>query len=388
MSSLFGLRLITIRSVISIYFVLSLLYNFNTVSGQGIPVGQWRDHLPYNDCIAVAEAGNNIFAATPYCLFYFNRTDNSINKLNKVNGLSDFGVSTIKYCSKYKYLIVAYTDANIDLIYNNGNIINFSDIENSQKLGNLTINKITIKGDYAYLACGFGIVVFNTLKREIEDTYYIAQNGDAVNVFDITFDTLNIYAATAQGIYKAALNSVNLADYNSWSRDNTLPYPNKAYNHIVYYNNILYANQVNSGYNKDSMYINQGNGWIKYKYEQNITVHSMEICNNNLLITGNDFIDAFDTLFTPKIHVYTYNPITPQPLDAIFSADNTMWIGDRVNGLISSKDENSFSFIIPSGPATNNVFNMASGGGSIWVVTGGVDGSYNNLYSNYGVYLF
>ena len=98
-----------------------------------IAVGQWRDHLPYKSGISVAEAGSRIYCATPYSLFYFEKSDNSIEKLSKVNGLSETGISKISYSENLKTLVIAYTNTRIDLIKNN-QIVNISDIYRKQIL--------------------------------------------------------------------------------------------------------------------------------------------------------------------------------------------------------------------------------------------------------------
>ena len=93
--------------LVLIYFGIIVLFNiFLLLSlfsfSQGIPIGQWRNHLPKNNVIAVAEAENRIYAATPYSIFYYDKSDNSIEQLTKVNGLSDVGITAIHYNKIYK----------------------------------------------------------------------------------------------------------------------------------------------------------------------------------------------------------------------------------------------------------------------------------------------
>jgi hypothetical protein len=65
-------------------------------------IGQWRDHqLPYNNCIAVKEVGSRIYCATQYSVFYYDKADNSVQRINKVNGLSDIGISSMNYSPEY-----------------------------------------------------------------------------------------------------------------------------------------------------------------------------------------------------------------------------------------------------------------------------------------------
>ena len=131
----------------------------------GVSIGQWRTHLPYQKVIAVEPVENKIYAATEFELFYYDTQDNSINILNKINGLSDIGISTMRYNASQRKLFVAYTNANVDLIDADGRVTNMSDIKDKNIVGNKNINNVYFDGDLAYVACGFGIVVFD-LKKE------------------------------------------------------------------------------------------------------------------------------------------------------------------------------------------------------------------------------
>lgn len=88
----------------------------------------WRDHLPFTDAFQVVDADTRIYCATPGGLFYFNKSDNSINKFTRIQGLSDNGISAIAYSGNLKELLVAYSNGNIDIIENN-RITNISDIK-------------------------------------------------------------------------------------------------------------------------------------------------------------------------------------------------------------------------------------------------------------------
>ena len=76
---------------------------------------QWTTHAPGMKVINVEKVNEKIFAATPYEVFYYNTHDNSINKLTKVNALSDFGVSVMRYNKNVGLVFVGFTNAIIDL---------------------------------------------------------------------------------------------------------------------------------------------------------------------------------------------------------------------------------------------------------------------------------
>ena len=153
---------------------------------QGIAIGEWRDHLPYNNCVSITEGDGIIYCATKYSVFSFDKSDNSLKRMSKVNYLSDIGVTRVAYHKTLKVLVVTYSNGNIDLVENT-TVTNISDIKRKTIPGIKSINNILFVGNIAYLSCGFGIVVLDIAKKEIKDTYYIGTNGAHIEVLDIYF---------------------------------------------------------------------------------------------------------------------------------------------------------------------------------------------------------
>ena len=105
---------------IRICFCLLLFCNCFFANAQLTPIGSWRDHLPYHNSTFLAEMENKIYCVTESGLFYFDKSDNTINRMSKVNGLSDVEVVKVAYNAESKTLVIAYKNANIDLL-NDGN---------------------------------------------------------------------------------------------------------------------------------------------------------------------------------------------------------------------------------------------------------------------------
>ena len=227
--------------------ILLFLFSFTVsqqLSAQEIAIGDWRTHLPYDQIIDVAVTGELVFAASPYSMFTYNTGDNSMVRFDKVKGLSDVGISKIGYNPPIKSLLVAYTNTNLDIVHEDGSIINISDIKNKDILGKKTINNILFKGSLAYLSCGFGIVVLDMEKEEIADTWYIGPNGDAIDVLDMTFNDTSFFAATESGIYYADVDAPHLADFNQWNKDQTIIHPDLPYSLIESFGGSIYCNYL------------------------------------------------------------------------------------------------------------------------------------------------
>jgi len=375
-----------IRSYL-IILVGTLLFNF--AYAQDIGIGEWRDHLPYYKCISVTEVENKIYAATPYSLFYFDQADNMIQRLSKVNGLSDIGVSVINYNTEYETLLIAYTNTNIDLLKDN-EIINISDIKRKPILGNKSINNIIFRDKFAYLACGFGIVVLDTEKEEIFDTYYIGPGGSQINVYDLTFDENDsIFAATEHGIYKASLNSPNLADFSSWTKDSKLLYPDLPYNFIEYFAGKIFANYTSEDFGADTVFIYDYNTWQKFGPASNSNKRSIKSMYGHLLFVNFSSVDVFDETFTRIMQVYSPSGTNILPQDAIEDDEGNVWIADKLAGLIKTYDEGwSGDVVRPNGPRTADVFDISLTGKDLWVAPGGRNQDWGNIWKAAELYSF
>jgi hypothetical protein len=373
-------------------FILSFLLTINLkLSAQGIAIGQWRDHLPYSKGIALAEAGSKIYCATPSSVFYFDKSDNSISRLTKVNGLSDNGITFIAYSPAYKTLVITYENTNIDLLQN-GSIINISDIKRKPILGNKTINKVVIYDRYAYLCCGFGIVVLDLMKNEIKDSYYLGPEGDAINVFDITRDQTYFWVASEKGIFKAAMDNPNLANYANWTQDTTIVLPDRKFNTIQYFRGKIYANFSTPTYNTDTLFQYDGNHWDYYSKFKTPTCNNITAFGNTLMITYSDFIDVLDSNMLIDNHIWAYfmgdTSYYPQPKYTIIDKDNDVWIADARRGLLKCYLTFAFSQIKPNGPNTENVFAMDASNTKVCAVPGGRNSIWGNEWYTGALYSF
>ncbi len=376
-----------IRTGIILTLLLALFLPF-TLQSQ-IAIGQWREHLPYSKTIGVTDAGNLVFCATPYSLFYFEKSENSIQRLTKVNGLSDIGVSTIAYNEAYKTLVIAYTNANIDLVKGN-TIVNISDIKRKPILGNKNINSIMFIDQFAYLACGFGIVVLDIEKEEFpESIYYISGESSRINVMDVTYGMDSLFAATEAGIYKADASSSNLADYTSWSVDDRL-YPNAFFNQIEFFNGDMIVNNENEGYARDTTYLYDfsTHQWTYFPGANNFTKHSIRTAYDQLLITSEGSVSVFNTSLEMTESIYLPGGKYLNARDATIDSEDFTWIADYGSGLIKTRDGFNADFFVPNGPYSASVFDMSLEVESLWVAAGGRGSSWGKLYNPNGLCSF
>ena len=176
-------------------------------------VGTWKNYLSYSDVQWVEEGSNKLYVLASNSLYTYNKNDQSIKTYDKVNGLSDTDIRFIAWNKTARRLVIIYSNNNIDLLDDRGNVTNVPDYYLKTTMADKTINGIDMSGVYCYLSTGFGLVKLNVAKAEISDSYNLS--------FPVNYSYIEggyIYAASqSNGLYRAPL-TANLLDKNNWTQ--------------------------------------------------------------------------------------------------------------------------------------------------------------------------
>jgi len=372
-----------------LFLITCLSYSSFSVMSQGVGIGQWRDHLPYDYATNVAEFKGYVFASTPYSLFYYDKEYSSVHRLSKVNGLSDLGVSDISTNDEMQMLVVAYTNTNVDLLRSDMTVYNIPDIKRKEILGNKVINSIMNYGNCAYLSCGFGIVVVNLERKEIKDTYYIGPEGSYINVLAMAHNDTAFFAATESGIYYADIDDPNLAYFGNWHKMPGVPFPNGHYNLVYVFNNHLIINHHEEDATEDGLYVYRDGGWEDLDPLPTELTYSLRSTDDELVVSYKGFVKAYDANFTETLKIYTYGSSNVAPVDGLLGKDGNYWIADRSKGLAKVWGGGyDNEFIKPSGAPTADIFDMDIRGGDLWLVPGGITGTWDNTWRTARIFSF
>jgi len=334
-----------------------------------IAIGEWRDHFSFREINFITESDDEIIAANENGLFFINKDDKTKDKLTKANGLSDVGVSTINYYNNKKMLLVGYDNGNIDIIIDN-KIRNIPDIKNKNISASKEISKVLFIDDFAYLACGFGIVKLEINNFEIIETYYIGDESTLIQVFDIILYNNNFYAATEKGIYKAEINNPNLIDFNNWQQIEEIPNHNGKFISIADFNGTLVTCFQKVTNNKKNIYIYENNLWQLFKENQNSTT-TLFTNSDKLILTTENKISIFNENLLNVRNIEDFGNREMNVNITFIDSQNTLWVGDKYSGLIKENEDYTYNANYINGPRNIEAYKIKSKKGKTIATMGG-----------------
>lgn len=380
-----------IQKIVSSTFLV--FFSFVAVA-QDIAIGEWKAHLPFRKGVSVTQSETEVFLAFESQIAVMDKSELSIDKLNKVNGLSDVSIQAIKYNADRKILVVAYENGNLDLIKESG-IININHIKETLTYTDKAINHISFEGDYAYLACNFGIVQVNMARNEIKGTFPFS-NPEKVNA-TVALGS-KIYAFTDEGVFEGDT-TANLLDFSTWRQHNETNglWQDSRSMSATLFQGVVYADIgdtlmrfINEKWETFEVYEWAGSDFdtLSQFHNPNYNLKYIEPnYNGNAIViswegkTGPSRLTALDANGTYFIN---YNPNYFASINqAIIDQNNRWWITDEFRG--SSYYSNSYVAITPNAPYNKGVQALAVKDSKVWVAGGTIEnwtgiGDYSGSY--------
>ncbi|MBO3698955.1 T9SS type A sorting domain-containing protein [Roseivirga sp. E12] len=312
-----------------------------SIAQSSIPILSWRTHFSYSDVRTVTSGDNKVFASTNNAIFFYDLEDNSLNLINKNNGLSGVGIGTILFDADTDQLIVAYQNGNIDF-WSNGNVKTIGTIRESNISSSKRILHIEKVGGQIYFSGDVGIVVYDIARDEITEAYQnLGINGDELIVYKTAFTNDSIYAATESGILSASLaTNINRQDFNNWRRTLTgIPFQ-----HITHLNGQIYATS-----DSDLFMYDAGQWNFSQNFNRPITDLGLSNTTELFLLTENELWQGNNNALSKQLDAES-----GQVFNEFERFNNQFWLGSSDQGLLQfnslSTPPNSLK---PAGPATD-----------------------------------
>jgi hypothetical protein len=345
----------------------------------------WQGYFSYNEIKDVSVSAAGIFAASENALFSINSISNQIKTTNTVDGLSGQTISSLYYSSKFNKSLVGYENGLIIVINEaDGNMLNVIDVVSKQLPSNVKkINHFMEYEGIVYVSCDFGIVQFNLSTMLFGDTYFIGDNGAEISIRQTAVYNGFIYAATNNGIRRAAVSSQNLNDFNQWEQ--------------------IAAGTWSSieTFDMELVAINTSGNIHRYNTNTNLFTSFLALGQSTFDMRANDTY----LIITSSSTVYVYNkqmqlvrqinsnqiPESNPAFSCAATVGDVLYIGTKEDGLFKTTvvAVSDFENTTPSGPSRNNIFALQATFSKVWAVYGDYSVEYNPYpLDNYGISKF
>jgi len=359
------------RSYLLNFFLFSFFsfFSFNVISQP--PIGKWAYYLSFDKISEIETSKSFVFGLGERAVLVYDKKNNSISSLSKLNGLSDINPTTIKFIPEFNILFVGYKNGNIDLIKDNNEIINIPYIKDAEILSDKTIYDAFYFNNQLYISCGFGIIVFNLMNFNIVNTLFIGEFGQSLSVYSLSINFKNeeIIAATDKGLYRSYM-YLNLANYNNWTKININPHSNVPVNKVVHFGHKTFYLCNNELYFID----NYTNNIFDTSFKK---VKTIKVEDNFLIVVLERKVIILDSLLNVnRMHAKEWFTLT----DAIIDKDKNIWVSDFYNCICKIDINDIVNCIKINGPSSNTFFSADITKDKLWLVKGGISPLWHNLW--------
>lgn len=314
--------------------------------------GDWKIYSAYHNATKTVMFESLVYVLSDGGLYSYDPDDTQVETYTKENPLSDNGIQDIVAVTPTHCLVIIYTTGNIDLMNSDGDVYNMPDLKESA-LTDKTINSVYVSGSDVYISTNSGIVVLDTRRRVVSNTYNFGHT-----VTSIIIDNGTIIAATPEGFYTGRIGD-NLLDSNNWTCKSTSKFQ-KIFNVEGTYFIIPTWLQIRYISNKETLDVG---------YVDNAHFTSFSIIDGLLFCFGDDEIVTVDK--DRNIHRYK-NP----GIVYACKSGSTYWAACGTEGLKGYKFDTSDGFtptvssIIPNSPIRNYFYSMRIYDGRLLAVGG------------------
>ncbi len=185
-----------------------------------IAPGEWKTVRSYSGISHIIPSKHKVYVVAKGGLYYYDKDTKDVSPLSTLEGLSPSPISMVEYVRATNTLFIIHSDMTIDLVVD-GVTINDESIKESDISGK-NVNDLKVEGDLVYISLNAGIIVYNTRKREVLDTYIIGNGGEYEAVYQTAILNGDIYALMADVSsclgkkLKICKKGDNANDYKSW----------------------------------------------------------------------------------------------------------------------------------------------------------------------------
>lgn len=390
------------------------------------PTGSWADYLPYDQTEELTYCESNSTGTafwavrTRQALFLFHEEDNSLQRLTTVEGMSGSNPTALAWDTEGEILIVGYASGKLDLFSNTGAwLYTFNDIAQSNLIGDKSILQVLWGGaenpDMIYAASGFGVVALNIRTLDVRDTWYLEGQQNLRRCAGISVrqsggsgpDSYVVW--TDAGIFEAPVDHPFLSSPEAWTRWSDIPLETAAYDNVIFApeGDVIVHLKTGDASMPDELWLLDDGLWSTFPgWESSVVLDlaSTQINEGNagwrVAIADFQSIRLFDSNYEQVQLDYSADGIPLRVRDMVFKnkitgsgetmteAFQDVFIANNGQGLLKmdiTGDEQDAHWVI-DGPPVSLVRDIDAWNDRIWIASGGIDGTWTNMYHKHGLY--
>lgn len=342
-------------------------------------IGQWEAHVPMSTFTWIGETSSHLYAANQYGVLSYDREDETTITLTKVNALSHTGISTFSCKADKDVCIIGYENGNMDIISNGNLITNQPAIQNSQTIGDKSINDIRFTDTTAWLATGIGIIVMDIKTFNILEYTPIVFNNENQRIHQIELFENQIVLRSDQHILKTSSTTLFKS---SFFEELSFPRDLSRISQLFMLDDYLCALYQTPSFVEDTIYKLQQTEFQPIDFLAGKGIHHISVGPDKVLASLATTIEEYSSDLLLQRSIFTYGPTGLNPSEAIYSQySDKILVADEQHGGVQVDMDDQFNGKIFSKssprPSSTLITRLATIGDDIYALPGGNEYTYN-----------
>lgn len=191
-------------------YLVILFFLLAAVVVRGAAIGEWTTYLSYCYATRSITAGQMVYALYDGNLLSYDTESTEVRLFSRTDGLSGKYINYVAYSERYRCLVIAYADGNIDLLGDDGGITNIPQLKNAND-GSMNICDLSVCDDRAVITTGAGVACVDLERQVLENYYRLWPTVYSAAIFDGS-----LFVATPDAILGCRLTD-NAFDLRNWT---------------------------------------------------------------------------------------------------------------------------------------------------------------------------
>ena len=255
--------------------------------------GDWKIYSRYSSISQMKQTPEKLYYVSGNSLYSLDKNTKETYIYTSKNKLNESNINKIYYNKEGKYLVITYSTGNIDILYDNGKVVNVPYVKDAVLTYDADINDIAFSGDNIYIATKFGIIVYDESKHQVKYSGFYGKEislitlvGDNVVIDhnraiyyinkDSKFDSFSDFTQISSGYYIEDFEGLNNNKllFRSTSKTITIFDLNFEKNNYSKTDLTTSTNNSNIIYGKDAYYFVSNNVVYSVSFDGVINTHS------------------------------------------------------------------------------------------------------------------